>query len=280
MLFVNDLTWKPEFPPVLSDEQWNHITDRSELPLEARYNIDNMIGLYRQQLIDAEAKHPDIFDKLDTAKQAATEALARLDAVISDSNTFAAITMGIDGQRELPPNKVAAFRCWLEQQHKQLQSLVTGYENAIDRVHNRKRGPKTGHDSLLTLVGLLNELHKAYTGRPLSRSGNKTNTSLEFVWNICRLANPTLKRSTVEEAVKEVIFLDRDYDSPGVGSEKLIPVEGEQGEYKLHIETNCSFMPIFHALPSSGRVIMRIHMSMSEEPCRDGIHWRILPWQD
>ena len=58
MLFTDDPTWKPDFPPVLSDEQWRHFADRSKLPLEARYNIDNIIGLYQQQLADAETMYP------------------------------------------------------------------------------------------------------------------------------------------------------------------------------------------------------------------------------
>ena len=155
MLFVDDPTWKPELPPVLTDEQWKCVAYRSKLPLEARYNIDNIIGLYRQQLADAETKYPDIWKKLEVAKQTAAEALDRLEAVLSDPNAFAAIAMGIDGQRQVPPQKLAAFRSWLEQQRKELQALVSGYDNAMERVHNRKRGPRTGRDSLLTLVGVI-----------------------------------------------------------------------------------------------------------------------------
>jgi hypothetical protein len=268
MLFVEDRTRKPNFPRVLDDELWKRIRDRSKLPLEARYHIDNMIGLYRQQLADAETKHPGIWKKLDTAREAAIDALAQLEAVISESSIFAAIAMGIDGQRELPPRKVSTFRRRLKEQRKQLQDLVAEYENAIARVHNRKPGRKTGHDSLLTLVGLLNQLHKAFTGRRISRSGNRTNTSIEFVWDVCHRANRTLTRSTVEEAAKEVIRGDRDYELPGLGSEELIPTSETQANRELHVEANCSFMPISLPIPVS------ITILASKSKNRGGIHWR------
>jgi hypothetical protein len=262
---------------VLTDEQWKHVAYRSKLPLEARYNIDNIIGLYRQQVADAETKYPDIWKKLEVAKQSAAEALDRLEAVLSDPNAFAAIAMGIDGRREVPPQKLAAFRSWLEQQRKELQALVSGYDNAMERVHNRKRGPRTGRDSLLTLVALLNQLHEAYTGKKISRSGNRTNTSIEFVWDVCQIANSNLKRPTVDDAVKQVITDEGEGDFGGIiGSVELIPAAGGQVQHKLHIEKNCSFMPIFHPIPGSSS----IRMSKSKDPCRDGIHWRILPWQD
>ena len=49
MLFVDDPTWKPNFPPILSIDQWSRIAhylglplEDLGLPLEARYNIDNI----------------------------------------------------------------------------------------------------------------------------------------------------------------------------------------------------------------------------------------------
>ena len=107
--------------------------------------------------------HPNICDKLKVAREAAAEALSRLDDVASDPNAFAAIATGLDGQRKLPPRKVAAFRSWLKRQRKELQALVEGYDKAMQRVHNQKRGPRTGRDSLLTLVSLLNGLAVSLT---------------------------------------------------------------------------------------------------------------------
>jgi hypothetical protein len=274
MLFVNDPTWKPDFPAVLSDDQWDRLARPSGLPLEARYNIDKIIGLYRQQVTGAKARHSSVCEKLQVARDAAAEALGRLNEVISDSITFAAIATGIDGQRELSPRKLGAFQRWLKQKRNELNALVKGYDNAIERVHNRKRGPKTGHDSLLTLVALLNDLHKAYTGKRISRSGNKTNTSIEFVRDVCRLADSNLKESTVEEAVKHIITDDLQDEYHGVGSEELIPHKEEQElpEFpELHIEMNCSWMPIF--LPVPGHC--KINISKTA-PCENGIRWRVV----
>jgi hypothetical protein len=280
MLFVDDPTWKPNFPPILSDHQWSRIAhylglplEDLGLPLEARYNIDNMVGLYRQQLADAQSNHPNICEKLTVAREAAAEALSRLDDVASDPNAFAAIATGLDGQRTLPPRKVAAFRSWLKRQCKELQALVEGYDNAMQRVHNQKRGPRTGRDSLLTLVSLLNGLHKAYTGKRISRSEKSNNTSLGFVLEICRIANPKLKESTVKEAIKQTITDDLEDDLNGVaGPEDLVPVQQESYTHDLHIETNCSWMPIFFPVP--GRT--NIHFSKTKEPCKK-IRWRVLP---
>jgi hypothetical protein len=238
MIFVGRHTRQVHFPPVITDDQWSRIVQRSGLPPEARFHIDNLIGLYRQLRTDAKANHGNLWKKLQLARDSEAKSLRRLDDVISDQNASTAIATGLDGQLEISSDKSAAIEPYLQQSRKEKQSLLDWYDKALARVRSRKTGPRTGQ---------LNKLLKAYTGKRISRSTN-SNTPFDYVWEVCHIANEGLKRATVEDAVKRIVTDDRgDYAHDIDCSDELFrPSDQKEASHtELQITANVSKVPVW-----------------------------------
>jgi hypothetical protein len=219
--------------PKITDELWSEITKVSGLPQEARAEVQDCIGLYRQLRRDAERENRGLWKKLAATRDNEKKTLKSLTALVADPNFLPALSMGLDGQDEIPKKELESIRQWLGQKCDEKQKLVDWYERSIDRLHHRQRGPKKGRDSLFSLVYLLNSILDTYTGVKLSRSKAKNGgrNSFDYALKVCQIAEPNLAHRTdrglpqVEEVAKQVIKEYRSHeDSFEISSwEELMP---------------------------------------------------------
>jgi hypothetical protein len=191
---------KVRFSVVITDEQWSRIALLSGLPPEASSEMDEGIGLYRQLRSDAQAEYGGVRKKLQLATEREEESLRTLADIISSPDVLAAIATGRDGHLKMPGSGVAAIRRWLKNSLREKKALVNWYGLAIERIHSGKPGRRGGRDSLFILVQNLNILLHTYKNTSISRSDKKGST-LYYVREVCRIANPALKNSTIDGAV-------------------------------------------------------------------------------
>jgi hypothetical protein len=219
--------------PKITETQWNRIAELSGLPQDARPEIQDCIGLYRQLRRDAEHEYPRLSKMLSATRDRENKALENLRRIVANRNFLPTLAMGLDGQDEIPEKELGSIRDWLEQTCEEKQKLVDWYKSALERLHHRKRGPKGGRSSLFSRVYLLNAALDTYTGAKLSRSKRRTDgrNYFDYVLEVCRIAEPSLRHrsghgvSSVEEVVKQVVKDYRaDEDSFEIPSwEALIP---------------------------------------------------------
>jgi hypothetical protein len=229
------------FPRILEDEQWNRMAELSGLPPEARSEIDDYIGYYRELRPDAQTEYGRLWKKLDGARKKEIASLKTLHAIILNPNFFPALAMGLDGQEKIPAGEVAVIRKRLEGFCKEKQSLVDWYNKAVTRLHHGERGRH--RSSLFTLVLLLNSLLMKYTGKRISRAKRRKGKqdAYEYVWEVCRIANPDLElnpnkgRNTVDGVIRQVVTqVLGNEDSIGIQSwAELIPHWKEEDEWSL-----------------------------------------------
>jgi hypothetical protein len=232
------------FPPVIKDEQWSKIANLSGLPpenREARYEIDDYIGYYQELQLDAQVKYGTVWNEVRRARDVEIKSRDTLDAMISNANFLSALAIGLDGQEKIPEGEVEVIREWLKGLCKEKNIFVDWYDKALRRLHHYEQtGPKTGRNSLLTLVWLLNGLLIKYTGKRISRAKR----TFECVWEVCQIANPVFVRNpcagrkTVDEVVREVVMKVRaNWYTCEVGSwEELMPNWKEPNELSIEDE--------------------------------------------
>jgi hypothetical protein len=123
------------FPPVIKDEQWSKIAELSGLPPEARPELDDYIGFYRELRLDAQAKYGPLWKEVRRARAMEVKSRETLKALISNENIFFALAIGLDGQEKIPAREVAIIRRWLTDSLEEKTKVLGWYDKALTRLH-------------------------------------------------------------------------------------------------------------------------------------------------
>lgn len=178
------------FPEEIEDQEWNEIEIISGLPPEARSELNDYIGYCRQLREDSTRTFEDEwFDALKAASNAEKTSKKSLDDMISKSEFFDALAMGLDGQERMPAEELKSIRAWLERVSADKQRLLDWYQKAIDRVHHRRTGQKTGRLALAMLVSDINSCLVRHTGKRISTA----TSTLKLIVKLCVIAFPDLR---------------------------------------------------------------------------------------
>jgi hypothetical protein len=243
---VGERVQEVRYPPVIQEEEWNKLSKLSGLPNEARRLLDEYIGYYRELKLDAHKKYGERwYDALCETRDTETQAIKKLEALLSKENFFDALAIGLDAQQKIFPKETEVIRDWLMQSLKEKRKLLEWYGKAMTRVHYYGRtGIKTGRTSLLGLVRDLNDVLKQYTGDRIT-TGKKRKDGRDIfqcVWYICLIADPELAskgdrgRSTVKKAIEKVLedYLALDHPLDIEGWVQVMPNAVEAESLSIH----------------------------------------------
>jgi hypothetical protein len=226
MLFVvgNGLREVPFDSGKMSDQQWNKISELSALPPEARTQLEEYIGFYRDLRRDAQHDYLGLWEILSDARNTEQKSLGRLTELLQTPQFFLGLAIGLSDQAPIFDPELALVREWLTQLYEEKKKLVDWYDKAEARLRQiGQRGPRKS--SLHNLVHLLNYLLERY-GRQRITQSQRSN---ELVWQVCQIADPDLKgdkgRSRIRNVIKEIAdeYGPREYDFEVEGWGELIP---------------------------------------------------------
>jgi len=196
------------YPPVLTDPQWNRIAELSGLPDEARVEIDDSIGYFRELKADAVQTFGDKwYNALLKAKELQEKSIASLRQLASDQRFSEALAMGLEGQERVPDPEIKEISEWLRTKLVEAQKLSDWYDQAMTRVHYfAQTGPKTGRNALLALVRGLDDILERHTGSHIStskqRDGKKN--SFEYIAYVCAIADTKSGTKDKDQQMKTI----------------------------------------------------------------------------
>jgi hypothetical protein len=172
----------------LTDDQRNEISRLSGIPKdhpEAWPMIETAIGLYRRRkvlwehaMLPTEIRKE--FKDLSHACWTMQERLRRL----------------VDRQ---PPVYELSFTDGLTS----LRKLELQFYFMSQDIEDGKTGPDT--EDAYILVGMLDGIRREFTGRKLTRSEKRTDSSRDYIKAVFRIADPQIGPGTIERAMKDVI---------------------------------------------------------------------------
>lgn len=202
-------------PPFLTDEQWIEIVSHSKLPDEARPSVEGVIAHYRrmQARIGTRKTPSDLREELEALRKNTESLLTRFGTFLTDPDAFFALAFRQSSPTGWPQGAgpVSQAVAWdqLSSAGHQLRRLADWLAVARDCVRPGKPGTNARQsEPAYVLAELLNETLERWTGKTLTRSSKKPDTT-KFVEAVCKIADPDIGSGTIEEAIKRQIKYDR-----------------------------------------------------------------------
>jgi hypothetical protein len=76
------------------------------------------------------------------------------------------------------------------------------FDRSVPGVKDEKRGPKS--ENVYWLVGNLDGIRAQFTGKKITRS-YKDSDSVRYIKYVCKIADPSIERGTIDRAMKHRI---------------------------------------------------------------------------
>ena len=218
MLFIGPegiREWGCKSPSLgVDDPAWVRIKEFSGLDDETLAEVNDYIGLYREELrLDAtRGKYGEVWKLVVAVKEAEIQTLQALKQLNSNPEFLDALALGLDGQDVIPSEALDKIGHHLQLRQTEKEKEIAFYENALKRLrHNERSG---GWQSLLTLVSWLNNLLREHTGHRIHQSFKPPKTgernSYHYVLEVCKFANPNLSESYITDAIKQIVKQDNE----------------------------------------------------------------------
>ena len=209
----------PHIRPIeISDNDWNEISKHSGLPPQARSEIGLIVAWY-QASRSAFPRPPNATKKkLEQARKAALELRLILREFVDDFYCVDVAThMALAGARTgwpagiAPDQQLQATPHLLKQRQCDLWLMERWFADAQNHIAKGGSGAKLKASSIYGLVCDLDETLEQYTNKTISRS-NKRNKHgfVDYVTAVCRIADRTIGRGSIKEAMVERIKQRRD----------------------------------------------------------------------
>jgi hypothetical protein len=196
----------PGQPHSLSDAQWSDIARYSDLPPEARPLIGNAIALFHQVEKAGRFTSGRTRKQLRELREETLGVHTKLVEAMANPHAHFALTVPIPEPGTRPEPRLQAQRR-LEGHLDNLQRLARWFQLAEDRVDSMKPGANRKAMNVHWLVGMLDTILKEHTGRKISRSIKRHNTTREYVSTVLKIADPKIRRGTIGRAMQERIKL-------------------------------------------------------------------------
>jgi hypothetical protein len=209
----------PHVRPIeISDADWNEIRKHSGLPPQARSEIGSIIAFYTASQ-RAFSRPPNATKKkLEQARKAASELRLILREFVDESflvdvathNALASARIGWPASIA-PDQQLQATPHLLKQRQHDLWLMEQWFADAQNRIAKGSSGAKQKASSIFLLVCDLDETLEQYTGKTISRSNNRNERDcVAYVSAACRIADPTIGRGSIKEAIVKRIKQRRD----------------------------------------------------------------------
>jgi hypothetical protein len=196
----------PGEPHTLSDAQWSDIARYSGLPPDGRLLIGKAIALFREVEKAGRFTSSQTRRQLRELRKETLGVHAKLVEVMANPHAHFALTVPIAKPGTRPEPRLQAQRR-LEGHLDNLQRLARWFELAADRVDAMKPGANRKAMNVHWLVGMLDTILKEHTGRKISRSNKRHNTTRDYVSAVLKIADPKIRRGTIGRAMQEQIKL-------------------------------------------------------------------------
>jgi hypothetical protein len=196
----------PDSRSRLADSQWQEIARLSHLPAEARPLIESEIEFYRVRKTAISITPEATGENLRALVRDIDDVRARLEKLTADPR--AAVVIGL--ACEFPTGFAAAMDAnvpahAIRSATHSLETTAQLLAAAEKRIAPSKPGLRQRAVNIAFLVQRLDGILRELTGTGISRSAKRTNSSGDFVTCVCRIADPTISVSSIDEAMKKVI---------------------------------------------------------------------------
>jgi hypothetical protein len=196
--------WRWVIP--LSDSEWTRIAQPSELPDEARPQIETLIEHYKKQKGWRPEPPFETRYQFNRIEKLARELGHELRLLTSNNDAMRAFIAAIH-----PENRLAALliiKEYVDDTRQKLEATIGQIEAlagwcADPEILPSERGPHTR--PVYLLVDGLDLVLAEFTDKHISRSRKKTSRSREYIAAVVEIADPTIGPGTIEEAMKECI---------------------------------------------------------------------------
>jgi hypothetical protein len=192
-------------PVVLTDKQWEQVVRFSGLPPEARVDIGRAIALYRcvipyrpsETRAKLEKLSKDALTLCDALKELHDHGYSRLvlTLALEPSQPFETA-----GGQQLARRRLAAIT-------RELQGLAEWLRAARDRVARGRPGARGRATLIALLVSELDRILERFTRKHIMRSDKKSTPGRQYVEAVCKIADPTIGRGSIDGAMKRQIAL-------------------------------------------------------------------------
>jgi hypothetical protein len=196
----------PGAPFTVSDTQWTDIARYSGLPPDARLLIGKAIALFHEVEKARRYTSAQTRKQLRELRKETLTVYTKLSKVMANPHAHFALTVPIAEPGTRPEPRLQAQQK-LESHLENLQRLATWFGLAEARVDGMKPGANRKSMNVHWLVGILDTILKEHTGRKISRSIKRHNTTQEYVSAVLKIADPKIRRGTVGRAMQEQIKL-------------------------------------------------------------------------
>jgi hypothetical protein len=196
----------PGEPHHLTDAQWSDIARYSDLPPEARPLIGKAIALFREVEKAGRFTSGQTRKQLRQLRKETLGVHTKLAEAMANPHAHFALTVPIAKPGTHPEPRLQAQRR-LEGHLDNLQRLATWFELAENRVDIMKPGANRKAVNVHWLVGMLDTILKEHTGRKISRSNKRHNTTREYIVAVLKIADLKIKSGTIGRAMQERIKL-------------------------------------------------------------------------
>jgi hypothetical protein len=170
----------PDFK--LTDEQWNEIAKLGSSSVAAEARLEATVGIHRLR------------------KQRRSAGMLPAE-VRKELMAIAAATWDLQERlRSLEQSQLAPLMLSFANEKKTLRSLEVHLNLLAGDIPRGKKG----RDAYF-LVQVLDDILCECTGKGISRSNKRTNSTREYVKMVCRIADPDIGDGTIEWAMKDCI---------------------------------------------------------------------------
>jgi hypothetical protein len=198
----------PLIPIQLSEDQWHAIVRPSGLPSEARPYIGRAIAMY--QVFDTTRRRSQTAAEtraaLDDAQRHALSLHRRMTELLNNPRALIALTLALDPPREFTSvmgERTAQIRT--TKAIAEIASFAQWFATAQQRVAKSRPGAREKAMQLQLFVTVLDQILMQFTGNAIDRSSKGPTTRREYISAVCRIADPTIRPSSIEEAMKRQI---------------------------------------------------------------------------
>lgn len=192
----------------LSEDQWHIIAHHSGLPPEARSYIGRAIAMYR---VFEKARHQSgtaaaTRAALKDAHMCALDLHRQITKLSNNPRALVALTLALVPKNEFANamnKRAASLRA--QKAIAEIEGSAHWLGAAQKRVAKSKPGAREKALQLQFFVTVLDKILMQFTGQGIDRSSKGTTTKREYVSAACKIADPTIRPSSIEEAMKRQI---------------------------------------------------------------------------
>lgn len=196
----------------MSDDEWRNLCQIILLPDAARDRIQQAIRRYKRSaglVFDPAASRSDMAG----AQSALKKARKLIEKLRNDRLACFVISRNIEAFSAPSPGD--ASKIYLSKFIESLDTITSVLEKSAPQIMGAKPGAHIKSILVSMLVSELNTAMIDHLGRPITRSGKKTDRSKQYVEAVCKLADAKIRPYSIDEAMKRVIRTRRTIRMPG-----------------------------------------------------------------